>query len=74
MQGKSAAISFHFAAGKSDPAAINIFTHRRQGAADFIHHTQQKGDHMQIDCYGFEASSQWYNPPEYPKRHVRFLV
>ena len=29
---------------------------------------------MQIDCYGFEASSQWYNPLEYPKRHARFLV
>ena len=74
MQGKSAAISFHFAAGKSDPVAINIFTHLRQVAAVFTRHTQQKGDYMQIDCYGFEVSSQWYNPLEYPKRHARFLV
>ena len=29
---------------------------------------------MQIDGYDFETSSQWYNPLEYPKRHVRFLV
>jgi hypothetical protein len=64
VQGKSVAISFHFAVGKSDPAAINIYTHRRQVAADFTHHTQQKGDHMQIDCYGFEASSQWFRRKE----------
>ena len=24
----------------------------------------QKGDHMQIDCCGFEASSQWFRRKE----------
>jgi hypothetical protein len=50
VQGKSVAISFHFAVGKSDPAAINIYTHRRQVAADFTHHTT-KGDRMRLIAF-----------------------
>jgi len=38
---------------ESDPAAINIFTHRRQVAADSTtsHHTQPKGEHMRLIAF-----------------------